>query len=237
MDQLTSLLQNFRAGRVVSTDQSDIRKARLYDYQLLPAGGAQQLSFFQNPIGQGITSSLGAPVGSAKTIFDTNMQLPGQLPNGQAFLVESIEVKFFAGSSNAANTFAAAAANPFAAVAAGAVLAQAQDFRTVQQSGILEFNILNKLYVQDGPLGDFPPKARGKIDASIASNSATTAEVGAIDAAADGRPYFLSKTELLLQPMVNFSVVIRWPAAIPLPSTFNGRIGVVLDGYLAQATQ
>jgi len=42
---------------------------------------------------------------------------------------------------------------------------------------------------------------------------------------------------LSLQPAVNFSVTIDYPALRPLPSGFNGRIGVVFNGYLKRATQ
>jgi hypothetical protein len=40
-----------------------------------------------------------------------------------------------------------------------------------------------------------------------------------------------------LQPAVNFEVLIRYPAAVATPSGFNGRIGVILDGYFMRASQ
>jgi len=33
-----------------------------------------------------------------------------------------------------------------------------------------------------------------------------------------------------LAPQQNFNVTLNWPAAVALPSTVAGRIGIVLDG-------
>lgn len=55
-----------------------------YDTSFIPAAGAQQVSFFATPIGQG--TSVWATA-SAKTIADTNMDLAGQLAAGFNFIV------------------------------------------------------------------------------------------------------------------------------------------------------
>jgi hypothetical protein len=133
---------DFSQNRVTNPGQSEVIRQRLYDYQLYPAAGAQQLSFFQASIGQGITTAIGATVGSPKSQWDTNMELGGQLSSGKSYLVESIEVLFLPGASNVANTYTTAALNQFAAVAALAVTSAIADVQQFYQTGMLELNIL-----------------------------------------------------------------------------------------------
>ena len=164
------------------------------------------------------------------------MQLGGQLPSGLQFLADSVEVTFFPGSSATANTYAPATLGFFAAVAAAAVGGQINDVNTFYQSGMLEVNILSKNYLRETPLVPFAPKANLDFSGAIASNSATTSEVGFGFAKSAGRPYYL-EPRILLQPAVNFEVLLRWPAAVALPSGFNARVGVILDGYMMRASQ
>ena len=175
-------------------------------------------------------------VGSAKTVWDTNMELGGQLPSGKSFLIESIEVLFVPGASNSANTYTTASLSQFAATAAAAVIAMQQDVQQFYQTGLLEFNVLSKNYLRETPLLAFPPKAQLSLDAAVASNSATTGEVAATLAKAAGRPYYV-EPRITLQPAVNFEVLLRWPALVPTISTNNGRVGVILDGYMMRASQ
>jgi hypothetical protein len=225
---------DFASRRVTNPDQSEIVRQRLYDYQLYAFAGQTQLSFFQQPIGQGLTTALGGTAGAGKTMWDTNMTLGGQLPSGMAYMVESIEVVFFPGSVQTANTYTPIAPNVFNATAAAAVNAQLSDVNLLYQSGLLEFNILQKNYLRETPLFAFPPKQQFSLDAALASNSATTALNSAVSMKIMGRPYYLEPT-ISLQPAVNWEVVIRWPAAVAL--AFNGRIGVILDGYTMRASQ
>lgn len=229
-------ITDFASNRVTNPGQSEIVRQRLYDYQLYPAAGAQQLSFFQAPIGQGVTTAIGATVGAAKSQWDTNMELGGQLPSGKSYLIESVEVLFLPGASAAANTYTTAAINQFAAVAALAVTAAIADVQQFYQTGMLEFNVLSKNYLRETPLLCFPPKAHQSLDAAISSNSATTALNSATLNKAAGRPYYI-EPRITLQPAVNFEVLLRWPALVPTVSTFNGRVGVILDGYMLRASQ
>ena len=227
---------DFNARRVTNPSQSEVIRQRLYDFQLYPTAGVSQLTFFQNPIGTGITTALGATVGSAKTVADTSQELAGTLPSGKAFLIESLEVVFFPGSSASANTYAVAAPGQFSATASTALLLQASDVNIIYQAGVLELNILSKNYVRETPLLSFPPKANYNLDAAIATNSATTGEVASINMRAAGRPYFVEPS-IALQPAVNFEIVIKFPGVVATPSGFNGRIGVILDGYTMRASQ
>ena len=229
-------ITDFTSNRVTNPGQSEIVRQRLYDYQLYPLAGSQQLSFFQAPIGQGVTTALGATVGAAKSQWDTNMELGGQLPSGKSFLVESIEVLYLPGASNAANTYTTANLSQFAAVSALAVTGAIQDVQQFYSSGMLELNILSKNYLRETPLMAFPPKAMLDLSSSSATNSATTSLVAQTLAKAAGRPYYI-EPRVTLQPSVNFEVLLRWPALVPTISTNNARVGVILDGYQLRASQ
>jgi len=227
---------DFNSRRVTNPSQSEVVRQRLYDYQLYPTAGTTQFAFFQQPIGQGLTSAIGGTVGSGKTQWDTNMELGGTLPSGKAFLIESIEVVFFPGSVSTSNTYTPIKPLEFNATASATVGGQLADVNSFYQSGMLELNILSKNYLRETPLIAFPPKTQFNLDVGISSNSTTTAVNVAENMRAAGRPYYIDPT-IALQPAVNFEVLIRFPAAVATPSGFNGRIGVILDGYFMRASQ
>lgn len=227
---------DFNSRRVTNPSQSEVVRQRLYDYQLYPTAGQTQFSFFQQPIGQGITSAVGGTVGAGKTQWDTNMELGGTLPSGKAFLIESIEVLFIPGSVSTANTYTPVKPLEFNATASATVGGQLADVNQIYQAGMLELNILSKNYLRETPLLAFPPKTQFNLDVGISSNSATTAVNVAENMRAAGRPYYIDPT-IALQPAVNFEVLIRFPSAVATPSGFNGRIGVILDGYFMRASQ
>lgn len=234
--QLDYNLGTLDAYKVNRQGQAEVVRQRVYDFQLYPTAGQAQLTFFALPIGQGITSSLGAAVGAAKTYADTNMESAGQFARPKSYLCESIEIVLEPGSSAAANTFAHQPPNQFAAVAAAALLQQVADVNIIRISGWLEFYIGSKTYLWEAPLGSFPPKARLELDAAIASNSATTAEAAAVYAKWGGRPYYLDPP-ITLESLQNFAVYLKWPGVVATPSGFNARIGVVFDGVLYRLSQ
>lgn len=235
MDRIPSA-QDFNSRRVTNASQSEIVRNRFYDYQVYNTAGVSQMSFFSQAVGSGVTSAIGATVGSSKTLFDTNLSIGGSLPSGLAFMIESIEVLFTPGSVSTASTYTPANISLFNTTAAATVLGQLNDINTIYQSGMLELNVLSKNYLRETPLLAFPPKAHFDIAASVASNSATPGLVGTAFGKAAGRPYYVSP-EITLQPAVNFEVLIKWPAAVATPSGFNGRLGVILDGYFMRASQ
>lgn len=235
MDRFPSMA-DFQSRRVTNPDQSEIIRQRLYDYQLYPTAGATQLTFFALPIGQGIATAVGAAVGSAKTKADTNLTQASTLPSGLAFYCESIEVLFFPGSVSTANTYTPQLIGNFEAVAADAAVSQFNDANTFYQSGVLEFNILQKTYLTETPLMAFPPKVWLSGPSAVASNAAATGITSIGSITATGRAYMIDPA-ITLMPAVNFNVVLSWPAAVPTPSGFNARVGVVLDGYFARASQ
>jgi hypothetical protein len=228
--------EEFARFRVTNADQSEVVRKRLYDYLLYPAAGSLQLNFFAQQVGTGITTAIGSAAGTSKTKLDTNMVMANTLPSGQEFMIESIEVQFDPGSVSTANTYTPINTYIFAAVAAQTVFAQLNDVNTLLQSGLVELKVLSKEYLSDTPIRAFPPKVRMAVDSASATNSATTGFMGTGSAKADGRPYYL-EPPITLQPAVNFQLSITWPGLVATPSTFNGRLGVIFDGYEMRASQ
>lgn len=198
-------------------------KQTLYDWQAYAAAGQTQLSFFQVPVGQ-----------SGKTLSDTNMNLAGNLPAGQEFLVQSIEVPFLP-------TVPAVAADNPAAFGAQAVANIVNDVYKVYRTGNLQFNVLSKNYLTEAPLGRFPGKTQFDLAAAvsdIAPNGAGTDEMQTriAFAKAVGRPYVLDPMRILLVSNQNFIVTLNWPEGLQT-ITNPGRIGVILDGTLYRRSQ
>lgn len=198
----------------------------LYDYQTYPNAGALNFTFFSVQKGQGTTSAFGGA--GAKTILDTNMQAPGQMPAGNKFLVEGIEIEFWPGSTPGLNAAAAPTAAQFAR--------NWDDVYTVLRNGALVFNIQNRDYVTDAPLMKFPTTTRLTGVAAYSETANATATFGQIEYAAGvGAAY--SITPVLLDSNFAFSVVVSFPALIPLPSAVDGRIGCRLAGRLIRNAQ
>lgn len=194
----------------------------LYDFTTYAAAGQTQLTFFALPVGQG-----------GKTLSDTNMTLAGQLPANQEFLVNSIEIYF------RTTTPAPSASTVDAAVGAPALATQVNDSYLVSRTGNLTFTIGSKPYLQEAPLGRFPPKTDFELDAAVAL--ATTVAADSIESRISigrwkGRPYILSPADLRLISTQNFNVTLNWPEGVQA-ITNNARIGVVLDGILYRRSQ
>lgn len=195
-------------------------KQSLYDFQAYAAAGTTQLTFFANPVGQG-----------GKTLSDTNMNLSGQLPKNQEFLLQSIEVVFHPTTP----TVAAQMPGAFGAQAAAAILNDAYIFG---RSGNLTLTVGSKPYLQEAPLGRFPQKAHFSFDGAVAD--ATTAAATQQSRMAfgfwTGRPYMLDPAPLLLVENQNFSITLNWPEGVQA-ITNPARVGVILDGILYRRSQ
>lgn len=226
-------LEQYKVNR---PGQAEVVRQRLYDFQLYPTAGQTQFTFFSLPQGQGITSAIGAVVGTAKTIADTNMEIGGALPRPKSYLCESIEVIFEAGNSATANTFVQAPVAVALATAAVTSLVNLNDVNLLRVSGSLALFIGSKTYLQEAPLGTFPPKVRLELEGAIGNADTTTHnEISAMAAHWGGRPYYLNP-EITLESLQNFSVTINFPAAVAT-TTNNGRLGVVFDGVLYRLSQ
>jgi hypothetical protein len=229
---------DFNARRVTNPSQSEVVRQRFYDYQLYATAGTSQLTFFSAPVGQGLTTALGGTAGTAKTLWDTNLELPNTLPSGKAFMIESIEVIFFPGSVSTANTYTIVSPVAFSTTGAAAQASQLADVNSFYQSGMLELNVLSKNYLRETPMIAFPPKTNFNLDVAVSSagTNAQPSGFALMNGRVSGRPYYISP-EIALQPAVNFEVVIKFPAAVATPSGFNARVGIILDGYFMRASQ
>lgn len=177
-----------------------------YDYQTLAAAGASSILFFQEPIGQ-----------SGKTLEDTNMDLTGQIPKGQNFLITGIQFEIYPGVGISSAT----APSDFA-----------DDVYDVLNSGVLILRIGSKEYVRQGNLMKFAPVNRMYVNSAVATTQTTT-DAQIQYASGCGREFTV--IDLLLTSNQNFSVELRELDA--LPSGQNARIGITLNGYLARNAQ
>jgi hypothetical protein len=225
--------------------QPEVIRQRFYDHLIYGQAGTTQLNFFQTPVGQGVTSALGAVAGTAKTLADTNMKLAGQLPALLNFVIQSIEVTFEPGSVSTANTFTQVkpgiGAGIADAAAAQAILEKGNDADTFYKSGWLELNIGSKNYLTEAPIGAFPPKVQTVAMAALAEATGTTAlafgnALTVVKVNKAGRPYFVDPAISLMSNQ-NFVVSLNWPGVVAMPSGFNARIGVILDGFTYRAAQ
>lgn len=202
------------------TGEYEVTRQTLYDFQSYATAGATSFSFFQQPVGQ-----------SGKTLADTNMELAGSLPAPKYFLVESIEIHLFPG------------VNPVTAGSGSALVPTnfANDMYTLLKAGYLNFFVGSKTYLNEAPIGRFPPKA-ARLDAAFASGSSIYAAAAATPsvqmdyASWTGRPYFVNP-QIMLAPTQNFNVTLNFPTAVATPSGQNARIGIVLDGLLYRLSQ
>lgn len=226
---------DFQSRRVTNPAMSQCTRQPLYDHVLYPTAGATLLSLFALPQGQGSTTASGVVAGTAKSAADTNLMMAGTLSSGQEFMIETIEVSFLPGSVSTANTYTNDNLTFFLAAASAVPTAQVDDVNAFYSTGYLELVILGQIFYQDAPLVKFPPRQIVKTHGAIASNSATTAEVGFAGAFADGETCVLTP-ELSLQAAMSFGVNLRWPAVVATPSGFNARVGCTLDGWMLRAT-
>lgn len=208
--------------RVNRSQEYEVTRQSLYDFQTYAAAGQTSLTFFQVPVGQ-----------SGKTLADTNLDLAGNLPAPKYFLVESVEVWF--------DPADAPVTVDNSVVVTSVVTNYSNDSDAVRQSGSLDFFIGSKSYLTEAPLGRFPPKTRlyTEFGAALQTKQAIaaddTAAIVGDYAAWAGRPYFLDPYKILLAPTQNFNVTLTWPAAVAVSA--NARIGVILDGVLFRLSQ
>lgn len=205
-------LSDLGAYDVNRADQYEGVKKAYYDFTTYAQAGQTSLNFFQVPVGQ-----------SSKTLADTNMEIAGSLPNPKHFLVQDIQVFFFpAGDLSQFGTQAAAE--------------NVNDVYDVSKSGYLEFFIGSKNYIQEGPIGRFPPSNGLTVSAALADQTTAGATMQSRISYANmaGRIWAVSP-QILLKPTQNFRVSLLWPAAVAISA--NARIGVVMNGIEYRLSQ
>lgn len=199
----------------------DIIWGPLYDSATyIATTGQTQLSFFSVPQGQGTTT---APGGSGtKTLQDTNMNAAGQLTKGNAFYMTGQEILFFPGESP--ETIATLVVNNFA-----------NDTYVFSKNGVLTLTVgSNRTYLQDGPLGMFPPATRLAVGAAVA-NGSTSSLSEVVYAVMSGEVYTV--VPIYIEATLGFQEVMTWSAAQALASANNARVFARLRGYLNRNAQ
>lgn len=197
----------FNKNRVNIPGMKEVIYQPLYDTQVYEAAGNQSITFFGDKIGS-----------NGKSLSQTNMDLDGQLPSGQAFLITGIQVAFVFGGNLEADDVSDD-------------INFINDLRTFAENGSLTLRIQSKDYLRQAPLGKFPPVERLAVGVSGAdgavgftlSTYCTTA----------GREF--SVRDLLLESNQNFSVELRDLPA--LPSTIDAELIVTLNGFLGRNAQ
>jgi hypothetical protein len=196
----------------------------LYDSQTYLAAGQLVMSFFGQPIGQGVTTAPGAA--GPKTEADTNLTNAAMLPAGNRFYCTGIEFAFYFGNS--------------VQLAAGADANLGRnwaDTYAVMKSGWVRFRIQNRDYIIDGPLINFPAVARlagvASLTSTLTAGAATASNVDYATSA--GSPYQL--IPMYITETQAFNVSIFWPALVPLPSAVAGRMFCRLRGRLIRDAQ
>lgn len=202
----TPNMQDLMSYSAYLKDAVEVIWQPLYDIQTYAQAGQASLSFFQVPAGQG-----------GKTFADTNMMMPGQLPSGMNFLCTGVELQFFP-----AGTIETTAANSFA-----------DDVYLVTKPGSwLELNLLQKNYLREAPLLNFPQQ-QGLV--GFAATNITSATDGSLIeyARTAGPTYQISP--LRIPASQNFVVILQWPAVQAISAA--AKIGIRLLGFTFRNAQ
>lgn len=204
-----------------STDEVNMP---LYDTLPYAAAGVNQLLFFAQQIGQGVTTAPGAA--GAKTEADTNMTNGGLLPAGNQFFLTGIEYHFWPGVLPGTGAAADSTAGQFW-----------NDVWTFLTSGWTRLRIQNRDYVLDGPSLVFPPSTRlagvASLTSTLTAGAATLDQVSY--AAGAGAAYHMVGQTITSNQ--SFSVQLNYPALVPMPSTRAARVQCRLRGRFIRAAQ
>jgi hypothetical protein len=211
-------IQGLQKYSVNRPEKEGIRQS-LYDFQTYATAGFTSKAFFQVPVGQ-----------SSKTYDDTNMQAAGSLPSPQRFLIQSISIYLFSGVlASPANDAAA----PFASSQG------VNDIAAIAKAGNLTLTVGQKKYLQEAPLGRFPPSSGIVFNSSMAmaTTTAATDSYNVTQYARFGGEVYKINPWILLEPTQNFDITLTFATAVATPSGVDARIGVVMDGILYRSAQ
>lgn len=214
----------------IGTGGKDIIWQPLRDSLAYPSAGATSFKFMSQPIGQGVTSTLGAGSGT-KVLDDTNMDLSGILGQGNEFYQIGLECMFTPGISGASSAMQIPVGGEVAATSVGMFW---NDVMTVGAAGIVTEKIgTNREYIQDGPLSRFPPATHMIGNAALAALTPTT-EATAFGlqisyGAWGGESYVI--VPLYLTGLQKFTLTLDYDIAIPTPSGQIGQLKMFMRGY------
>jgi hypothetical protein len=188
------------SNRVTVPNMSNVYREHLYDYQTKTIAATPSQRFFSDPIGV-----------NGRTISDTNMKLSGQLPAGQMFVIQSIQVELL----------------PDALVVGAAASSFAQDVYNFYKTGALRLTIGNNDVITQGNLMKFCPRNKLRAAFGVTNTALSDRQY----AAADGAPY--ETNDMVLQSGMSFSVTLENMSAI----TAAARLGVTLIGWTYRNAQ
>lgn len=210
----------FQKYGVNVTDMDDISWYPIVDHLPYPAAGTQQLTFFANGVGQGVSSALNVAANTPKSFADTNLEGNQGLPFPERALITGISVHVYPGVLPAAGDVALATAGQFV-----------NDVWQLGRSGFLFWKVGQKQIVVDGPLITFGNDEGLDIEAALADSTTAAADnLSQVNYAKFcGAGY--SIIPVALPSSQNFPLTLNWPALVPTPSTTIARIGVKLHGY------
>lgn len=216
---------NLQAHMAIVQGVNDVIWSPRYDSALYVTNGQTQLTFFVAPVGQGTTTAPGSS--GTKTLADTNMTAAGQLTKGQAFYMTGVEVLPFPSIDPSQGNISRAAPGDFL-----------NDIYDLSKSGVLTFRVQDRDYVQDGPLGLFPPTTRLAVNSALAMDGAVTPtptqSIAQVDYATfSGEPYVI--TPIYLDSNQGFQLTLTWPTAVSLSAQV--RLFARLRGYLIRNAQ
>jgi len=195
----------------------------LYDANNWTTGGQTLLQYYTSPVGQGTTTAPGAT--GTKTLADTNLQVAGQLPKGNDYFQTGLEFLMLPGDVIEQTLGAGATVNAFA-----------NDVYNAGKSGVVTEQVgSNRVYLQDGPLLNFPPSARLFVAAAAggSSTAGTQSVFDSVYASWVGDPYEI--TPIYIEATQAFQVAVQWPAAVTLVAT--ARLYARMRGYLIRNAQ
>lgn len=211
----------------VTNEKWEVIRQDLYDSAVYPAAGTNQLTFFSVQKGQG--TGFGGVAG--KTLSDTNMTLSGQVPTNQSYLVKGVSLMF----QPTTPTVAAQMPAFFGAQAAASIL---NDGYIFWRAGNIVFIIGSKPYLEEAPLGKFPPRTYFDVSGALAD---TTTAAGASQSRIafpnqKGQPYHISPADLRLEANMNFGLTLNWPEGLQA-ITNPARVFLILHGLLYRRSQ
>lgn len=220
MEQPGNVEKSFRRGAVVDWGSQEVLNDFLYDWLAYPVGGQVQLNFFTTPQGQGASIW---DATQTKTYEDTNMEVGSQMARGEAFLVQHVALRFWQATLPIQQLNGAA-------VTANQVIA-ANDAYLFWSHGFVEFKVVNKVQLRQGPLSSFPPPTRLNLDAAAAAEStvaATTNQVIGSHLSPVGPLYTIASPGITLEYGMKFSFTLNWSIAQAIVTA--GRVQAMLIG-------
>jgi hypothetical protein len=235
-----------QAHRVGIPGQKDVIWNPIFDSNIYPSGGVttQALAFFTNQQGAAVTSvSPGAYYGqTGKTQFDTNLQAPNAFTLGQEFYIIGSETDLIPGYPTTTTAWSwgylpGSLAAASVTTTPGVYFSFLNDTWVASVIGFKSLKVgTDRYYLQDGPLGKFPPKSRLSAAVAVAADITTSGDAAFANYASfSGHPYLI--VPIYLQTNQLFTMVYTFAGSIALPSGFPMLMRERMNGYLIrQAT-